>query len=112
MFAVKVASYTMFTGCMGMMILPIVMQASASLAADAALITGLSTMSLALIAYNAPSESYLRFKTPFTLANIILVFASIFSVTWPASRVLQNIWLAFGTAITAGMVMYHTQAII
>mmetsp|Transcript_7262 Transcript_7262/g.10206 ORF Transcript_7262/g.10206 Transcript_7262/m.10206 type:complete len:282 (+) Transcript_7262:165-1010(+) len=112
MFIPKVAAFTCFTGFMGMMILPIVMQASASLAADAALITGASMMGLAGIAYVAPSETYLSTKGPLTFASMLLMMASSYSVMWPASRAIYNSWLVCGTVITSAMVMYHSQEIL
>ena len=109
MFVPKVISYTAFAGMMGMVILPIVTQSSLSLATDAALITGVSICSMGALAWNAPSEAYLKWKAPLSFFAFLLTFTGGFAMFFPASRAHYNIWLMFGTVFSSAMVLYHMQ---
>lgn len=108
----KAAAFTGFTWMMGLSILPLVQAFGVATAADAALATGLSMSSLAGLAYYAPSEQFLNWGGALSMGCMGMLFVSIAGAFNPHSRALYNIWLWGGLALTGGLTLFRTQAII
>jgi FtsH-binding integral membrane protein len=108
----KLAFYTGFAGCMGLQILPLVQMSSMAMIADAALATGLSMGALSYIAYKAPSEQFLNWGGPLSLACGGMMAVSMLSIFNPASKALFNIWLYGGLGLTGMLTLFKTQAIL
>jgi len=107
----KALAYTVFTGMMGMTVLPLIQVSAASAVADAALATGLSMSALSATAYMAPSEQFLNWGGALSIASAGMLFVSLASMFSP-SRGLFNIWLWGGLGLTGAFTLYDTQAIL
>ena len=79
----KLGMYTLFSGVIGMSILPLVQMSAAATVADAALVTGLTMTGLGGIAYNAPSEQFLSWGQPLAFACLGMVGISMLSMWRP-----------------------------
>lgn len=110
-YPLKLAAFTGFAGVTGMIILPLVQMSSYAAIADAALATGLSMGSLTGIAYMAPSEQFLNWGGPLSMAGMGMFCIGLASMFYPQSRALHNIWLYGGLGLTGMFTMYHVQAI-
>ena len=80
--------------------------------ADAALATGVSMGALTGIAYRAPSEQFLNWGGPLSLACGGMFAISLLSAFNPASKALFNIYLYGGLALTGALTLYKTQSIL
>ena len=79
----KLGMYTLFSGVIGMSILPLVQMSAAATVADAALVTGLTMTGLGGIAYNAPSEQFLSWGQPLAFACLGMMGISMLSMFRP-----------------------------
>ena len=111
-YPLKLAFYTMFVGCTGVTLIPLIQMSSAALIADAALATGLSMASLATVAYMAPSEQFLMWGGGLSMACGGMFAVSMLGMFYPGSSALYNIWLYGGLVLSGGLVLYRTQNII
>lgn len=68
--------------------------------------------SLAMIAYNAPSEQFLMWGGGLSVASMAMFAVAMGSMFFPQSRALHNIWLWGGLGLTSMFTLYKTQAII
>jgi len=89
---------------MGVMGGPILLKAAAATAA----VVG----SLTLVAGAAPSESFLSLSGPLAIGLGIILAASVGSMFFPASPMLQNVVLYGGLGVFGGFTLYDTQRLV
>ena len=58
---------------------------------DVLIATGITVASLAMVAYNAPSEQFLKWACPTALGLGAMLGVSLLSVLYPNSRSLQSL---------------------
>ncbi len=109
-----VLKHTMWLGFMTTMALsmvPLINMASMPIIYDALFATGFTMGGLGLVAYNAPSEQFLRWGGMLGMGCAGLIGVSIAQMFWP-SQALFNIWLYGGLLLFSAFTLYDVQKII
>ena len=75
---------------------------------DALIVTGITMGSLGLVAYNSPSEQFLKWGGLLSLGLGGLLGVSFLSIFYPGSPALKNIWLYGGLALFSAYVLFDT----
>ena len=65
--------------------------------------------SLGLVGYNAPSEQFLSWGAPLSIALGGLLGASFLRIFYPGSVILKNIWLYGGMVTFCAFMLFDTQ---
>lgn len=107
----KHVMYAGFMTTIALSMVPLINMASMPIIFDAMLATGFMMGGLGLVAYNAPSEQFLRWGGALGMGLAALIGVNIASIFWP-SPALFNIWLYGGLLLFGGFVLYDTQKII
>ena len=101
-----------FIGTMSMSLLPIIHMYSMPIIYDALIATSMTMGSLGVVAYNSPSEQFLKMGGPLAVGMGGLMGVSLLSILYPGSPALTSIWLYGGLALFSAYVLYDTQKII
>jgi FtsH-binding integral membrane protein len=107
----KILLYTGFCGVMAVNMLPLIQISTLSVISDAALATAVSMSAFAAVAYNSPSEQFLKWGGAIALLSGGMLAVSLLGM-FTGSRNLFNIWLYGGLALSGIYTMYDTQKII
>ena len=97
-----------FVGTMSLSLVPLIHIYSMPVIYDALIATGVTMGSLGFVAYNSPSEQFLKWGGPLALGCGALSGVSLLSIVYPGSPALTNIWLYGGLALFSAFVMYDT----
>ena len=73
--------------------------------------TGFTMAGLGLVAYNAPSEQFLKWGGALGMSLAALIGVGFASMFWP-SPALRSLWLYGGLFLFGGFVLHDTQKII
>jgi len=107
----KILMYTGFCGVMAVNLLPLIQMSTMSVIADAALATSVSMSAFAAIAYNSPSEEFLKYGGAIGLLSGGMLAVSLLGML-TGSKNLFNIWLYGGLVLSGLYTMYDTQKIL
>lgn len=107
----KILFYTSFCGVMAVNMIPLIQMSAISVITDAAMATAVSMSAFAAVAYNAPSEEFMRWGGTIALLSGGMLAVSLLGM-FTGSRNLFNIWLYGGLALSGIYTMYDTQKII
>ena len=97
-----------FVGTMSLSLVPLIHIYSMPVIYDALIATGVTMGSLGVVAYNSPSEQFLKWGGPLALGCGALLGVSLLSIVYPGSPALTNIWLYGGLVLFSAFVMYDT----
>ena len=111
-FALKNVLYFAWVALISTSLVPLINMVSAPIIYQALLATGVTVGSFGLVAYNAPSEKFLRLGGPLALGLGGLLGTSMLSVINPGSLALYNTRLYGGLAVFSAFVLYDTQMIL
>lgn len=100
-----------FIGTMALTLVPLITWAGAPVVFDAVVATGVTMGGLGAVAYNAPSEQFLRWGGFLGMGLAGMIGVGIAMMFYP-SKNLFNIWLYGGLALFCLFVMFDTQQII
>jgi FtsH-binding integral membrane protein len=100
-----------FMGTMALSLVPLINMASLPIIYDALFATGFTVGGLGLIAYNAPSEQFLRWGGMLGMACAGMIGISLAGMFWP-SQGLFNIWLYGGLVLFSAFTLYDVQLLI
>ena len=78
---------------------------------DALFATGITMTGLGLVAYNAPSEQFLRWGGALGMGLAGMIGIGLVNMFWP-SRAVFNIWMYGGLALFSAFVLFDVQKII
>jgi len=106
----KHASWLAFTTSQGAMMLPLAI-VGGPIVAQAAAATGLMVGGISAVAAVAPSDSFLWMQGGLTVGLMCVAGASIGSMFFPASSLLQNVALYGGLSLFGGMQLYDVQKV-
>lgn len=104
---IKNLLYAGFIGCTGLSLVPLINMYSMPIIYDALFATGITVGSLGAVAYNSPSEKFLKLGGPLAIGLGGLLGVSLLSIFFP-SRALYNVWLYGGLAVFSLFVLYDT----
>ena len=107
----KFALWSGFMGITGLSLVPLINMAGMAIVYDALLATGLSMGGLGLVAYNAPSEEFLRWGGALGVGMGAMFGIGLVSMFYP-SPALYNIWLYGGLALFSAVTLYDVQKIV
>ena len=100
-----------FMTCTALGLIPLINMASMPIIFDALFATGFIMGGLGLVAYNAPSEQFLKWGGALGMGCAGLLGVSFASIFWP-SQALFNIWLYGGLLLFSAFTLYDVQKII
>jgi len=100
-----------FIGTMGLSLVPLIAMAGMPIVYDAVFATGLAMGGLGLIAYNAPSEQFLKWGGMLGMGLGAMIGVGLLSMFYP-SPALFNIWLYGGLVLFSAFVLFDIQKII
>ena len=100
-----------FMSSMALSMVPLINMASIPVIYDALFATGITMGGLGLVAYNAPSEQFLKWGGALGMGCAGLIGVSLLSMFFP-SQGLYNIWLYGGLVLFSAYVLYDTQKLI
>lgn len=101
----KHAFWMTFVGSMGVSMIPLINMASMPVIFDALYATGFTMGGLGLIAYNAPSEEFLKWGGVLGMGCAGLLGVGLMSMFYP-SPALYNIWLYGGLVLFSAFTLY------
>ena len=104
--------YGAFVGTISLSIIPLINMCSMPIIYDALIATGVTMGSLGIVAFNSPSEQFLKWGGPLSLGLGGLLGISLLGILYPGSKVLRNIWLYGGLALFSAFILFDTQKII
>lgn len=107
-FVLKNLMYGAFVGTMSAGLIPIINMYSMPVIYDALIASGAVTGSLGMVAYNSPSQQFLNWGGPLSLALGGLIGVSLLQILYPQSRALYSISLYGGLGLFSLFLMYHT----
>jgi FtsH-binding integral membrane protein len=107
----KHAMWASFLGCMASSMVPLINMASLPVIYDAMMATGFTMGGLGLVAYNAPSEEFLRWGGVLGMACAGMLGVSLMSMFYP-SPALFNFWLYGGLVLFGAFTLYDIQKLI
>jgi FtsH-binding integral membrane protein len=107
----KHAFWLSFMGTMALSMVPLINMASMPIIFDAMFATGFTMGGLGLIAYNAPSEQFLRWGGMLGMGCAAMIGVSVAQMFWP-SPALFNFWLYGGLLLFSAFTLYDVQKII
>ena len=79
---------------------------------DALFATGITMGGLGLVAYNAPSEQFLKWGGALGMGLAGMIGIGFASMFWPMSPGLYNVWMYGGLLLFGAFVLYDTQKVI
>eukprot|EP00347_Sterkiella_histriomuscorum_P013295 403365263 len=100
-----------FISTMALSLVPLISMAGMPVVYDAVVATGITMAGLGVVAYNAPSEQFLKWGGPLGMALAGMIGLGFANMFWP-NKNLFNIWLYGGLILFGMFVMYDTQQII
>ena len=106
--ALKNMFFGAFVGTMSLSLVPLIHIYSMPVIYDALIATGVTMGSLGVVAYNSPSEQFLKWGGPLSLGLGGLLGVSFLSIFYPGSPALKNIWLYGGLALFRAYIMHTT----
>jgi FtsH-binding integral membrane protein len=95
-----------FMASMGLSLVPLIQMAGMPIIYDALFATGISMAALGAIAYNAPSEQFLKWGGMLGLGLGGMIGIGLLSMFYPHSSALYNIWLYGGLLLFSAFVMF------
>ena len=107
--ALKNVMYGAFIGTISVTMLPLVHMYAMPVIYDALIATGVTMGSLSTVAYNAPSEQFLKWGGPLAVGLGGMMGISLLSLLYPGSAALHSIWLYGGLALFSAFVLYDVQ---
>ena len=107
----KHALYLGFISTMALSMVPLINMASMPIIYDALFATGITMGGLGLVAYNSPSEQFLKWGGALSMGLAGMIGISLVNIFWP-SKALFNIYMYGGLVLFSGFVLYDTQKII
>ena len=107
----KHAFWLSFMGTMGLSMVPLINMASMPIIYDALFATGFTMAGLGLVAYNAPSEQFLKWGGALGMCCAGMIGLSLVQMFWP-SPALFNIWLYGGLVLFSAFTLYDVQKLI
>lgn len=107
----KHALWGAFLGSMAVSMVPLINMASMPIIYDALMATGFTMGGLGLVAYNAPSEEFLKWGGVLGMGCAGLIGLSLMNMFFP-SPALFNIWLYGGLVVFGAFTMYDVQKLI
>jgi len=107
----KHAFWLSFMGTMALSMVPLINMASMPIIFDAMFATGFTMGGLGLIAYNAPSEQFLKWGGALGMGLAGMIGVSIANIFWP-SPLLTNIYIYGGLLLFSAFVLYDVQKLI
>lgn len=109
--ALKHALWMGFMSTMALSMVPLINMASLPVIYDALFATGFTMGGLGLVAYNAPSEQFLKWGGMLGMGCAGLIGLSFMQMFWP-SQALFNIWLYGGLVLFSAFTLYDVQKLI
>jgi growth hormone-inducible transmembrane protein len=103
--------YGGFIGTISLSLVPLIHMYSMPIIYDACIATSMTIGSLGVVAYNSPSEQFLKMGGPLALGMGGLMGVSLLSILYPGSPALTNIWMYGGLALFSMYVLHDTQRI-
>ena len=100
-----------FMTTIALSMVPLINMASMPIIYDALFATGFTMGGLGLIAYNAPSEQFLKWGGALGMACAGMVGLSFMQMFWPSQAVF-NIWLYGGLLLFSAFTLYDVQKLI
>jgi len=100
-----------FMTTMALSMIPLINMASMPIIFDALFATGFTMGGLGLVAYNAPSEQFLKWGGMLGMCCAGLIGVSFAQMFWP-SPALFNIWLYGGLLLFSAFTLFDVQKII
>jgi len=97
--------YTGFVGTMALSMVPLINMASMPIIFDALFATGISMAGFAAIAYNAPSEEFLKWGGAMGIGLGAMIGLGIMNMFWQ-SKALWNIYLYGGLVFFSALTLY------
>lgn len=107
----KLMLWSGFMGITALSLVPLINMASMPIIYDAILATGVSMGALGLVAYNAPSEEFLKWGGMLAVGLGGMIGVSLVSMFYP-SQALFNVWLYGGLVLFSAFTLYDIQHII
>lgn len=107
----KHALWMGFMSTMALSMVPLINMASLPAIYDALFATGFTMGGLGLVAYNAPSEQFLKWGGMLGMGCAGLIGLSFMQMFWP-SQALFNIWLYGGLVLFSAFTLYDVQKLI
>ena len=98
-------------GTMALSMVPLINMASMPILFDAMFATGFTMGGLGLVAYNAPSEQFLKWGGMLGMGCAAMLGVSIAQMFWP-SPALFNFWLYGGLLLFSAFTLYDVQKLI
>ena len=103
--------YASFVGCTAATLTPMIHAYGSAVLFDAALCTGATMGGLGMVAWNAPSEQFLKMGGALSLGLGALLGVGLLQMFYPYSAALYNINMYGGIALFSMFVLYDTQKI-
>ncbi len=100
-----------FMTTMALSMVPLINMASMPIIYDALFATGFTMGGLGFIAYNAPSEQFLKWGGALGMGCAAMIGISFMNMFWP-SQALFNIWLYGGLVLFSAFTLYDVQKLI
>ena len=97
-----------FVGTMGASLVPMIHAYGTAVLFDAALATGVTMGGLSAVAWNAPSEQFLKWGGPLALGLGGMLGVSLLSMFFPNSKALWSIYMYGGLFLFSAYVLYDT----
>lgn len=103
--------YAGFMGTMALSLVPLINMYAMPVIFDALFATSFTMAGLGLVAYNAPSESFLKYQGMLGMALAGMIGINLINIFFP-SRALFNIWLYGGVLLFSAFTLFDVQKII
>lgn len=100
-----------FISTISLSMVPLINMASMPIIYDALFATGISMGALGAIAYNAPSEEFLRWGGALGMSCGALIGLSLVNIFWQSPAIF-NIWLYGGLFLFGAFTLYDIQKIV
>ena len=110
-FPIKFALWGGFMGITALSLVPLINMAGMAVVYDALLATGISMGGLGAVAYNAPSEEFLRWGGALGIGMGAMLGVGLVSMFYP-SPALYNFWLYGGLLLFSAVTLYDMQKIV
>lgn len=107
----KHSMWAAFLGTMALSMVPLINMASMPVIFDALMATGFTMGGLGIVAYNAPSEEFLKWGGCLGMACAGMIGISLMSMFYP-SPALFNLWLYGGLVLFGAFTLYDIQQLI